>query len=250
MKSKLLLVIFAICFSLFLFLGIRSSQLLFSSENNPGDQIQPTSGLVMLQEEVSQPLGADPFTLIILTDDLNALNPLLEGVWLSRDGDGSGSRLFFPIFPSQADDGVQRDLNLRGAFWFEETGQISGQFQTILTDRNLVWHQILYLDYHSLEEMGLILKELNSDFQPLNSIGLAGLSYSVENRLVTRSNQALFIQDLCEQLPLPPQNELMQRFLEGFAGHIIVSETSPLVFYQSWSDTVYCYFPTITLPTN
>ena len=250
MKSKLLLVIFAICFSLFLFLGIRSSQLLFSTEDNLGELYQPTSGPVLLQEEVSQPVSSDPFTLIILVDDLNALNPLLDGVWLSRAGDGSGSRLFFPIFPSQSEDGIQRDLNLRGAFWFEETGQVSGQFQTILTDRNLVWHQVLYLDYQSLAEICLILKEINPEFQSLNSIGLAGLSYSVENRLNTQSNQALFIQNLCDQLPLPAQNELMQRFLEGFAGHIIIGKTTPLIFYQSWSDTMFCYFPTLTLPTN
>jgi hypothetical protein len=250
MKSKLLLVVFAVCFSLFLFLGIRSSQLLFSNDDNPGESYQPNSGPVLLQEEISQPILSDPFTLIVLVDDLNALNPLLEGVWLSRAGDGSGSRLFFPIFPSQSEDGVQRDLNLRGSFWFEEIGQVSGQFQTILTDRNLVWHQVLYLDYQSLAEIGLILKELNSDFQPLNSIGLAGLAYTVENRLITQSNQALFIHDLCDQLPLPNQNELMQRFLEGFAGHIIVNETTPLVFYQGWSNTMFCYFPTMTLPRN
>jgi len=250
MKSKLMLVVFGVCFSLFLFLGIRSSQLLFGEDESIEPVFLSTSGPVLLQEELTQPLPLDPFTLIVLVDDLSGLNPLLEGVWLSRAGDGSGSRLFFPIFPSQAEDGVQRDLNLRGAFWFEEPGRLSSQFQTILTDRNLVWHQILFLDYQSLAEIGQILKELSPDYQSLNSIGLAGLSYSVENRLITQSNQALFIQELCNQLPLPAQNELMQRFLEGFAGHIMINGTTPLVFYQSWSDTAYCYFPTMSLPTN
>ncbi len=248
MKSKLLLVIFAVCFSLFLFLGIRSSQLLFSDGQNPADRYQSTSGPVLIREESSEPLPVDPFTLIILVDDLSNLNPLLEGVWLSRAGDGSGSRLFFPIFPSQAEDGVQRDLNLRGAFWFEEPGQPSNQFRTILSDRNLNWHQLLFLDYTSLSDMGQILKEISPEYHPLNSIGLAGLSYSIENRLATQGNQALFIKELCDQLPLPPQNELMQRFLEGFAGHITLSGTRPLVFYQSWQDTAHCYFPTMTLP--
>jgi hypothetical protein len=246
MKSKLMLIIFVVCFSLFLLLGIRSSQLVFSDNEVSGKINDPTFGPVLLQEEQPQSLPTDPFTLIILTDDLNSLNPLLEGVWLSRAGDGSGSRLFFPIFPSQAVDGVQRDLNLRGAFWFDEVGQVSDQFRTILTDRNLVWHQTLFLDYQALEEMGLIIKELSPAYQSLNSIGLAGLSYTVENRQVTQINQAQFIQELCKQLPFPSQNVLLQRFLEGFAGHVIVSGTTPLVFYQSWSDTVYCYFPTMT----
>ena len=197
MKSKLLLVIFGVCFSLFLFLGIRSSQLLFSDGGTPGKNSRITSGPVLLQQEAAQPQPADPFTLIVLVDDLSALNPLLEGVWLSRAGDGSGSRLFFPIFPSQAEDGDQRDLNLRGAFWLEEPGQPSTQFRTILADRNLVWHETLLLDFNSLAEMGQILKELKPDFQLLNSIGLAGLSYTVENRLNTQTNQAIFIQQLC-----------------------------------------------------
>ena len=248
MKSKLWLVLFGVCFSLFLFLGIRSSQLLFSDGENPDTLAQPVGNGG--QQGASQQTPADPFTLIVLVDDLGALNPLLEGVWLSRAGDGSGSRLFFPLFPSQAEDGVQRDLNLRGAFWFDEPGLISSQFQTILTDRNLVWHQILLLDYSSLAEIGQILKELSPAYQPLNSIGLAGLSYSVENRLIVQSNQAAFILELCGQLPLPPQNELMQRFLEGFAGHILVRGTAPLAFYQSWSSTAFCYFPTLTLPSQ
>jgi len=250
MKSKLLLVIFGICFSLFLFLGIRSSQLLFSDGQMPGKNSRVTAGPGGLLLEASQPQPADPFTLIILVDDLSSLNPLLEGVWLSRSGDGGGSRLFFPIFPSQAEDGAQRDLNLRGAFWLEEPGQPSTQFATILTDRNLVWHQTLFLDFNSLTEIGQILKELKPDFLPLNSIGLAGLSYTVENRLTTQTNQAIFIQQLCKQLPLPSQNELMQRFLEGFAGHIAVSGTTPLIFYQNWAETAYCYFPTLSLPSQ
>jgi hypothetical protein len=248
MKSKLLLVIFGVCFSLFLFLGIRSSQLLFSDGQTPGKNTRGTAGPVLLQEGAQEAVPADPFTLIILVDDLSSLNPLLEGIWLSRAGDGSGTRLFFPIFPSQAEDGAQRDLNLRGAFWLEEPSQPSEQFRTILADRNLVWHQTLLLDFASLAEMGQILNEIRPEYQPLNSIGLAGLSYTVENRLNAQSNQAIFIQQLCAQLPLPAQNELMQRFLEGFAGHIAVSGASPLVFYQSWQGTAYCYFPTMTLP--
>jgi hypothetical protein len=102
----------------------------------------------------------------------------------------------------------------------------------------------------SLAETGQILKEINPEYHPLNSIGLAGLAYSVENRLNVQINQALFIQQLCDQLPLPSQNELMQRFLEGFAGHIIVSGTTPIYFYQNWAETSYCYFPTLTLPEN
>lgn len=247
MKSKLMLVLFGVCFSLFLFLGIRASQSVFDDGQSPAGYGRPTSGPVLLQEQPAEPAPLDPFTLIILVDNLNTLNPLLEGVWLSRSGDGGASFLFFPIFPSQAEDGVQRDLNLRGAFWLEEFTRPCQEFQTILADRNLSWHQIILLDHTSLAEIGLILAEGNPEYQPLNTVGLAGLAYSVENRLAVQGNQALFINDLCQLLPLPAQNELLQHFLEGFAGHLQISGTNPLAFAQSWQGVTYCLFPTMTL---
>jgi len=243
-----MLILFGVCFSLFLFLGIRASQVMFSDGEKPGSRHQSTSGPVLLQEEPNQAAPLDPFTLIILVDELTSPSPLLEGVWLSRSGEGQSAKNFFPIFPSQAEDGVQRDLNLRGAFWFEEPGKPSDQFLTILTDRNLSWHQLLFLDHAALLETGSILAEINPDYQPLNTIGLAGLSYSVENRLAVQVNQASFIREICSQLPLPGQNDLMQIFLEGFAGHMEISGTTPLAFYQSWQGTSYCQFPTLTLP--
>jgi hypothetical protein len=182
-------------------------------------------------------------------DDLSALNPTLNGVWLSRSTDGGQAGLFFPIFPSQAEDGDQRDVNLRGAFWFEDNNQPSQQFQTILRDRNLVWHQVIFIDHFTLEEIERILEELNPDYKPLNSVGLAGLTYTVENRLIVQINQALFIQDLCSQLPLPAHNQLLQRFLEGFAGHLMVADSTPLAVTQAWSRVSYCLFPTLVLPT-
>jgi hypothetical protein len=201
---------------------------------------------VQEQTVVQQP--QDPFTLIILVDGLDYLNPLLDGVWLQRGTDGGAGAMFFPIFPSQADDGAQRDINLRGAFWIEDDGQPSDQFLTILKDRNLSWHRILLLDQAALNEIGLILNEIEPAYQPLNQVGLAGLSYTVENRLIVQGNQALFIQDLCVLLPLPTHNELLQRFLEGFAGHVQVSGTTPLYFIDGWQSTSYCLFPTVSLP--
>ncbi|MCJ7718142.1 MAG: hypothetical protein MUO54_16700, partial [Anaerolineales bacterium] len=177
MKSKLMLVLFGVCFSLFLFLGIRASQAMFDDGENPALSSRPTSGPVLIQEQPAEPAPLDPFTLIILVDDLGTLNPLLEGVWLTRSGDGGFGFLFFPIFPSQAEDGVQRDLNLRGAFWLEEISRPSQQFLTILTDRNLSWHQIILLDHTALAEIGLILAEQKPEYQPLNAVGLAGLAY-------------------------------------------------------------------------
>ncbi len=250
MKSKLLLVIFFVCFSLFLFLGIRASQAVFIDELPYPRDFQTTNAPVLIQEEAAEPAPLDPFTLIILVDDLETLNPLLEGVWLHRSTDGGAGAMFFPIFPSQAEDGLDRDLNLRGAFWVEESIQPSQQFLTILSDRNLSWHQILMLDHAVLDEIGLILAELDPAYQSLNSVGLAGLSYNVENRLNVQSNQALFINDLCHVLPFPVHNELLQRFLEGFAGHLRLSGTTPLYFTRSWQAVSYCLFPTINLPAK
>jgi hypothetical protein len=248
MKSKPLLVVFMVCFSLFLFMGIKASQSMFSEDDIPSARPLTTTGPLLLQEETEGEPVPEPFTLIILVDDLASPSPLLEGVWLTTPGENPSARLFFPVFPSQADDGVQRDLNLRGAFWFEDRLQPSQQFLTILRDRNLSWDRLLFLDYSALNEVGLILHEINNDYVPLNSIGLAGLSYTVENRLGVQTNQALFIREICGQLPLKGQNELMQHFLEGFSSHLGISGTTPLIFYQNWQSTSYCYFPTLTLP--
>jgi hypothetical protein len=249
MKSKPLLFLFLICFSLFLFLGYRASQAVFSEGGPPLQTKSATSGPVLLEEQPVEAPVVDPFTLVILVNDLMVLNPSLEAVWLSRSTDQGAGILFFPIFPSQAEDGTQRDLNLRGAFWLEESLAPSREFQTILKDRNLSWHQILLLDQIALSEINLILAELNPQYQPLNSVGLSGLSYSVENRLLVQSNQALFIQDLCTQLPLPAHNQLAQRALEGFTGHLLFSGTTPAEFISSWRGINTCLFPTITIPT-
>ena len=247
MKSKPLLVIFFICFGLFLFIGIRASQAVFDDQPLNRETLA-NSAPPLLQEETALPQPPDPFTLIVLVDDLESLNPLLEGVWLQRFTDGGAGSMFFPVFPSQAEDGVQRDLNLRGAFWLNEPGQPSQQFQTILQDRNLSWHRILILDYAALQEVGLILAEIDPAYLPLNQVGLASLSYSVENRGNVQINQGLLIADICGKLPLPVHNDLLQRFLEGFSGRIQISGALLLDFTQSWNLTSYCLFPTLTLP--
>jgi len=250
MKSKLLLVIFFVCFSLFLFLGIRASQAVFNEDQPYIRDLQITNAPVLIQEQAGDPAPLDPFTLIILIDDLETLSPLLEGVWLHRSTDGGAGAMFFPIFPSQAEDGLERDINLRGAFWLEESSHPSQQFLTILSDRNLFWHQILLLDHSVLNEIGMILAEMDPAYQSLNSVGLAGLSYSVENRMIVQSNQALYIHDMCQLLPFPAHNELLQRFLEGFAGHMQLISTTPLEFTRPWGAASYCLFPTMNLPAE
>jgi hypothetical protein len=250
MKSKPLLVLFMICFSLFLFIGYRASQSVFSEGPPTNLGIQTTSAPVLLEEQPPEVAVPDPFTLVILVDDLMALNPTLQGVWLSRVSDGGKGALFFPIFPSQAEDGSQRDLNLRGAFWLEDSMTLSIEFQTILQDRNLSWHQTLLLDQSALSEINFIMGELSPEYLRLNSVGLSSLSYTLENRLLSQVNQALFIRDLCNQLPLSPHNELSQRAMDGFAGHLMFSGTTPIAFIGSWSMVDYCQFPTLALPTQ
>jgi hypothetical protein len=250
MKSKVLLILFTVFFGLFLFLGIKVSQTLFSDGEGPAQMTQKTRGPVLLEEQQEEPAPADPFTLLIYVDDLLKPEPLLQGVWLSRSGDAQQIKLFFPLFPSQAEDGIQRDLNLRGAFWLDESTQPSEKFLTILRDRNLSWDYIFLLDQAALVEIGLILQETNPDSYQLNPTVVAGLTYGVDARVAVQENQARFIRELCGQLPLPGQNELLQRFLEGFSGHVIIHATTPLEFYQSWQGEVSCLFPTLYLPAE
>ena len=250
MKSKFLLVAFTVFFGLFLFLGIKASQVVFSD----GDQdlvesrsLEP-SGPSLPGEDPSLLPPQNPFTLIVFVDDLTSSNPLLEGAWLSRSGEVEEVKMFFPVFPSQAEDGLERDLNLRGAFWMEEPSRPSDPFLSVLLDRNLSWDFLLFLDHSSALEVGAILMETRPDSFQIDTAKLAGLAYSVENRLMTQENQALYIREICQQLPLPGQSELMQRYLEGFSGHLQISGTTLLDFYQPWQGAVQCEFPTLNLP--
>ena len=95
-----MLVLFAVCFSLFLFLGIKASQVLFADANGPAEMVQKTRGPVLLEEQGKEPAPTDPFSLLIYVDDLSRPDPLLQGVWLSRAGEGQGIKLFFPLRPS------------------------------------------------------------------------------------------------------------------------------------------------------
>jgi hypothetical protein len=248
MKSKLMLVTFVVCFSLFLFLGIKASQALFADGDHPTRVNQSTKGPVLLEEQVNEPTLTDPFTLLIYVDDLLRPDPLLQGVWLTRSGEGQGIKLFFPIFPSQAEDGLQRDLNLRGAFWLEDSTLPSNQFLTILADRNLSWDHLFILDESAMMEIGFLLHETNPEYFLFNSDAISSLVYQADSRDVIRENQALLIQELCGQLPLPGQNEVLQRFLEGFSGHIHLNGVTPLEFTQAWGGGISCLFPTLTLP--
>lgn len=242
-----MLVLFTLFFSLFLFLGIKASQTAFSDGVGSNPQTQNTRGPILLEEQQGDPIPLDSFTLLIFVDDVTKPDPLLQGVWLSRSGDVGQIILFFPIFPSQSDDGIQRDLNLRRAFWLDEPTQPSDKFLTILRDRNLSWDQIFLLDQAALFEIGLILQETNPDTYQFNPSTLSNLSYGVDFRVEVQENQALFIQEICQQLPLPGQNELLQRFMEGFSGHILLIGTTPLEFNQSWQGELSCLFPTLSL---
>ena len=250
MKSKVILFVFTILFSLFLFLGIRASQAWFSDEAGPGGIVQGTSAPVLVQEHQEEPPSAIPFTLIIFVDDLSKKEPILEGVWLSRTGEEASTKLFFPVFPSQAEEGSQRDLNLKGAFWLEDHYQPSKQFLTILLDRNLSWNYLLFIDHRAVLDMDFLLQEIKPDSYQGNPDLILDMIYSVENRLAAQENQAIYIRSLCQQLPLPGQNELLQRFLEGFGGHLGTNMITPLEFYSSWQGVTRCVFPTLNLPVD
>jgi hypothetical protein len=250
MKSKFLLVAFTVFFSLFLFLGIRASQLVFSDEDQPSmrSPALEIGGPITSEEEPAVLPLQNPFTLIVFVDDLSIPAPVLEGAWLSRSGEILEVKMFFPVFPSQAEDGAKRDLILREAFWMDEPARPSDQFLATLSERNLSWDYILLIDHAAVLEIGVILAEISPDSFQMDSTKLTGLVYSVDNRLISQENQALFIREICQQLPLPGQSELMQRFLEGFSGHLQLSGTTLLDYYHPWQGAIQCEFPTLNLP--
>jgi hypothetical protein len=239
-KSKFIGIIFVFFFGVFLFLGIKTSQRLFGDEASA--PLATSDGLDV--QELSHQ-SAEEFTLLIYVNDLSLPEPELEGVWLSRPGEDYGSMYFFPIFPSQALDGTRRDEILQGSFVLE-SGSVPGErFTKTLIDRNLSWSQVLLIDQFALLELEGILNRGSDEDQLQISPLLPSASYQVEQRTAAQTTQALIIQDLCAFLPLVDQNQIFNRMLDNFSGHMLRYSISAEDLSSLWREISWCHFPTL-----
>ncbi len=244
MKSKVVAVLFSVFFVLFLLLGIKTGQTLFGKRESPpldqGWKTTPDELEILPQDPASQ-----TFTLIIYVDDLTIPEPSLQGVWLSRSGEAPGTKYLFPIFPSQAEDGLIRDKTLQAVFWLTPDHYPVEPFLSEIALRNLSWQRLLIVDRAVLIELG---NQVNGQTgEPILDVPglLPGTAYLPENRQQVQENQAQLIFSLCSTFRQADQGDLFIRFREGFSGHLALHGVSVEQFTSLWQRVNECAFPTL-----
>lgn len=248
MKLKLAPVIFAVFFILFLILGVETGESIFSKFWGSNDASASASLTEVGRKEDVQ----EPFLLLIQVDELTRDDPSLEGVWLLSYGNSREALLFFPLMPSQADDGVSRDQALRQAFHVEGQGEVSSDFFDLLGKRNLAWSGYLVLDKHALSgvigSMGGVRIE-NTLFSPAETYTLWG--DSPEARMETRAVQSQFISGICERMAVLDGGVSLRHRFDQLQDHLYLEDMSLETLVQIWAPLVSggdvsCQFPTIS----
>jgi hypothetical protein len=244
MKLKIAPIFFVIFFVFFLVLGMETGQSLLSGREGSA----AISDLGPPEEEGSdQDAGGAPFVLLIQVDDMQKEPPHLESVWLMGFGDQSDPLLFFPLLPSQADDGPERDQALREAFAIKEGVQPSSPFFKLLVERNLDWSGYLVMDKSALAAVVSVIErgkvEESGSMVPAWGPG-------VLNREDARAAQSDFILDICTgTAEMASPDEFLDLF-EVFPDRLVLEGLSPATLRQIWGVSSQhefggCQFPTL-----
>jgi len=245
MKIKIAPFLFVICFSLFTVLGVESAQSLFS---DPPDTISAADPLG--EESLDPDTGEEPFLLLIQVDDLQGEASVLESVWLLGYGGQDGDLLFFPLLPSQAGDGKERDQDLKAAFQFQDGGRPPSSFFNLLRDRNLDWSGYLLIDQKGL---ALISRSLEGgegmDGAPSSPETFPAWGSASTGRVEDRIAQARFILRMCEQAAGFNSPDFLGDMFTGYANHFLLEGMSLSALNQIWEPIVggdgVCQFPTL-----
>lgn len=239
MKLKLAPLFFLIFFAFFLVLGMETGQGLFASQDGPKD----ISGADPFVEEGSDRDVSDaPFLLLIQVDDMQKDPPLLESVWLMGYGDQNAPLLFFPLLPSQAQDGQERDKALREAFHIKDGVQPSSAFFTLLADRNLDWSGYLVMDKSALAAVVRLIDSESMEGDLVPAWGPADV-----NREEVRVAQSDFILGICQGIAEMESTDALQSL---FTDHLVLKGLSPAALRQIWGTFNSggfrgCQFPTL-----
>lgn len=241
---KLAPLFFIFFFALFLFLGVETGESMFS---DPGQSTPMATSETPVVEGEGVFEVENPFLLLIQVDDLAEEEPQLDGVWLMSYGRGMEELLFFPLLPSQADDGDVRDQALVDVFGLNDGSRPHRRFFDLLEDRNLAWTGYLVLDRAALGELWRLVAEPSQ-----NSDGMsAWAGESFENRAQIRREQAQFISALCQRMSVrDPDGSLLSLF-DTLPGHIYLEGMSSRDLSQIWQPITQggpggCQFPTLS----
>ncbi|MFO8036012.1 MAG: hypothetical protein R6U57_05245 [Anaerolineales bacterium] len=168
--------------------------------------------------------------------------PLLESVWLMSYGDQNAPLLFFPLLPSQAHDGQERDQALREAFHIKDGVQLSSAFFNLLVERNLDWSGYLVVDKSALAAVVGMIENESMDGNKVPAWGPADV-----DREEARAAQTEFILDVCAGLAEMESADAMLSLLED---HLLLKGLSPDALHQIWGTSTSrglggCQFPTL-----
>jgi len=245
MKIKVAPFMFVIFFSLFTVLGVESAQSLFS---DPPDTISASDPLG--EESLDPDTGEEPFLLLIQVDELEGEAAVLESVWLVGYGGQDGDLLFFPLLPSQAGDGKERDQDLKAAFQVQAGGRPPSGFFNLLRDRNLDWSGYLLIDQKGLESISRTLEGGEGvDGAPSSLETFPAWGSASTGRRDDRIAQARFILSTCEKAAGLNSSDFLGDMFTRYANHLILEGMSLSAMDQIWEPIVggdgVCQFPTL-----
>jgi len=249
MNKKLVLVLFSIFFVLFLFLGLETGERLFPHLLGSGN-VSASS----LEAEVENGDNGEkePFLLLVQVDDLSRDKPVLETVWLMSYGDPEGELLFFPLLPSQAVDGAERDRSLVSSFALDKRGYPHPDFLRILKDRNLDWSGVMLLDRIALREVVSALGGVRVEdtlYTPAEISTLWGMAQG--DREKGRMIQAQFIRGVCNRLVVLDGGVSLLHLFERLPRHMALHHLTPTALSHIWQPLFTggdssCQFPTLS----
>jgi len=235
--------VFIIAFLTFLYLGIQVGKALFG-------HVDPAPTSI---EEVSYqlPLAENKFLLIIQVENLNTEKAYLEGVWLVNFQTQEPALSFFPLLPSQSDNGVEHDEELASAFSLDDKNQPAQEFFNILSKRNLSWQGYIIIDQWAIAEITTFLGGVDlGDGQREGFQVIDKLHFRSQDRLLARHDQALLLKGICFRSAEISKETSLFQLLNVLTRHLSMGGISPSFWEEEWrsmkeTGNITCQTPTL-----
>ncbi len=234
-----------IAFLAFLFTGMKVGEKILA---HPASASQGKTSTTFPDQE-------DKFLLVIQVEDLSTKKPYLEGVWLINFQSQKPAFGFFPLLPSQADNGMERDQELASAFSLNAENQPASKFFKILSNRNVSWQGYMIIDQWATIEIidflgGIDLGEgLQSGIQVIG-----GMHSRSQNRLLAQHDQANLLQGACrraaETSQATSQAITFSQLLTSLPRHLSTGDISHTFWEKEWRamkdmGNIACQTPTL-----
>lgn len=235
-------VLFVIVFLLFLFLGIRTGEFIGGNRSSlsRNEELLPTLDV-----------PDQKLLLLILVEDLSAPEPGLEGVWLINFLADDRAVMIFPLLPSQAKDGLDRDQALSDNFALDEDLHPAPRFFEILENRDVSWQGYLLLDRLVAAEVIDFLGGLDlGDGQRSGSEILNSLRKWPDDRMFALYDQGKMLETACRAAAGSDRELTLVDLQNAFPNHFFIGGLPPSSWEDTWggmkdSGEISCRIPTL-----